>query len=115
MIVGELIVVTGSPGAGKPAVAGLLADRFDRSALVPGDDFFGFLRNGAIAPWLRRSREQNTAVVEAAAAASGRLARHCEVIYDGITGPWFLPCVPGPIRARSRPLRGPAPAARSVS
>lgn len=91
MTVGDLIVVTGPPGAGKSAVAALLADRFDPSALVPGDDFFGFLRNGAIAPWLPQSHEQNTAVVEAAAAASGRLARHCEVIYDGVIGPWFLP------------------------
>jgi hypothetical protein len=29
-------------------------------------------------------------VVEAAAAAAGRLARHCEVIYDRVVGPWFL-------------------------
>jgi cytidylate kinase len=91
MIMGDLIVVTGPPGAGKSAVAELLVDRFDRSALVRGDDFFAFLRNGAIEPWLPQSHEQNTAVVEAAAAASGRLARHCDVIYDGVVGPWFLP------------------------
>jgi cytidylate kinase len=88
---GDLIVVSGPPGAGKSTVAAMLADRFDRSALVPGDDFFGFLRKGAVPPWLPQSHEQNTAVVEAAAAAAGRLARHCDVIYDGVVGPWFLP------------------------
>lgn len=91
MIVGVLIVVTGPPGAGKSTVAALLADEFDQSALVSGDEFFGFLRKGAVAPWLQRSHEQNTAVVEAGAAAAGRLARHCDVIYDGVVGPWFLP------------------------
>ncbi|QIK71289.1 hypothetical protein G7070_02060 [Propioniciclava coleopterorum] len=28
---------------------------------------------------------------EAAGAASGRLARHCTVVFDGVLGPWFLP------------------------
>lgn len=84
-------MVTGPPGAGKSTVAALVADQFERSALVAGDDFFAFLRKGAVAPWLPHSREQNTAVVEAAAAAPGRLAAHCDVIYDGVIGPWFLP------------------------
>ena len=69
-------------GAGKSTVAGLVADHFTPSALVPGDDFFGFLCNGRVAPWLREAHDQNTAVIEAAAAASGQLARHCDVIYD---------------------------------
>lgn len=88
---GDLIVVTGPPGAGKSTVASLLAEQYEPSALVAGDDFFGFLRQGAIAPWLPESHDQNVAVIEAAAAAAGRLARHCSVIYDGVVGPWFLP------------------------
>jgi hypothetical protein len=59
--------------------------------LVEGDAFFAFLRRGYIEPWKPASHEQNTAVVEAAAAATGRLARHLSVIYDGVVGPWFLP------------------------
>ncbi len=87
---GTVVVVAGPPGAGKSAVADRLVDLLEPSALVAGDDFFGFLRNGAIAPWLEEAHDQNTAVTEAAAAATGRLAMHCDVVYDGVVGPWFL-------------------------
>ena len=84
-------MVTGPPGAGKSAIADRLVQLLHPSALVSGDDFFGFLRNGAVAPWLDEAHAQNTAVVQAAAAATGRLSRHCHVVYDGVVGPWFLP------------------------
>ena len=86
-----MIVVTGPPGAGKSTVAASLAGLLDPSALVVGDDFFGFLRNGAVCPWLKEAHQQNSAVIQAAAAASGQLAGHCSVVYDGVVGPWFLP------------------------
>lgn len=85
----ELIVVTGAPGLGKSTVSALVADSFEPGALVEGDAFFAFLRRGAVEPWLAESQAQNTAVIEAAAAASGRLTRHCTVVYDGVLGPWF--------------------------
>jgi cytidylate kinase len=88
--VGEVIVVAGPPGAGKSTVAEHLADLLDLSALVRGDDFFGFVRNGAISPWREDAHAQNTAVIEAAAAATGRLGGYCTVVYDGVVGPWFL-------------------------
>jgi len=87
---GVVVVVTGPPGAGKSATAERLAGLLDPSALVPGDDFFGYLRNGAITPWLDEAHAQNTSVIQAAAAASGRLSRHRDVVYDGVVGPWFL-------------------------
>ncbi len=87
----QLIVVTGPPGAGKSTVAALVADQLPVSALVRGDDFFAFLRRGARAPWLPESDAQNRAVTQAAAAATGHFARHCDVVYDGVVGPWFLP------------------------
>jgi cytidylate kinase len=88
--VGDVIVVTGPPGAGKSTVAERVAGLLDPSALVAGDDFFAFLRSGAVSPWLPAAHRQNTAVIEAAAAATGRLCRYCDVVYDGVVGPWFL-------------------------
>jgi cytidylate kinase len=86
----ELIVVAGPPGAGKSTVTRLLADSFDRSALVVGDEFFAFVRQGYIDPWLDEAHQQNDVVIGAAAAATGRLvAGGYSVVYDGVIGPWF--------------------------
>lgn len=90
--VGELIVVTGPPGAGKPTVASALAGGFKSSALVAGDDFFAFLDRELIPPWRPEAHAQNEVVTQAAAAATGRLADGSyTVVYDGMVGPWFLP------------------------
>ncbi|MEO1058984.1 MAG: AAA family ATPase [Actinomycetota bacterium] len=87
----SLLVVTGPPGAGKSTVARRLVDRRPISALVEGDAFFGFLANGAIAPWLAEAQDQNTHVTEVAAGAAGAFVeRGFEVVYDGVVGPWFL-------------------------
>ncbi|WP_309133430.1 AAA family ATPase [Cellulomonas sp.] len=87
----ELVVVTGPPGAGKSTVAALLVDRFTPSALVTGDTFFAFLARGALPPWLPEAHAQNTVVVDAAAAATGRfVAGGLHVVYDGVVGPWFV-------------------------
>lgn len=60
--------------------------------LVNGDAFFGFIRRGAITPWLQRANEQNEIVTKAAAAAAGRYAvGNFMTVYDGMVGPWFLP------------------------
>jgi len=88
---GSLLVITGPPGAGKSTVATIVVGRFDKSVLVHGDAFFGFLAKGAIPPWLPESNEQNTVVTEASARAAGRYADGgYAVVYDGIVGPWFL-------------------------
>jgi cytidylate kinase len=88
---GSLLVVTGPPGAGKSSVARLLASAADRSVLVEGDAFFGFLANGAIDPWLPESNDQNTVVTRAAASAAGQFAAGgFRTVYDGVVGPWFL-------------------------
>jgi hypothetical protein len=88
----ELIVVAGPPGAGKSTVAGILADGYATSALVNGDAFFAFIRQGYVLPWLDEADQQNGVVLAAAAAATGRLvAGGYPVVYDGVVGPWSLP------------------------
>lgn len=97
---GEVLVVTGPPGAGKSTVARLLADEFEPSALVAGDTFFAFLHRGRIDPWLERAHAQNRVVVGAAMAATGHLAAGgFTVVYDGVLGPWFLDEFAGTVRA----------------
>lgn len=59
-----LIVVTGPPGAGKTTVAGLLADVFDPSVHLRGDEFWRFIQTGYIAPWRADSHAQNAVVIE---------------------------------------------------
>lgn len=87
----SLLVVTGPPGSGKSTVSKALAGQTGPSALIEGDQFFAFLARGAIEPWLPESQEQNTVVVSAAAAATGRFTEGgFFTIYDGVVGPWFL-------------------------
>lgn len=89
--VADLIVVTGPPGAGKTTVSRALAGMFERSALVAGDAFFGFIERGYLPPWTEQAHRQNEVVISAAAAAAGRLAAGgYTVVYDGVIGPWFL-------------------------
>jgi cytidylate kinase len=89
--VGELIVITGPPGAGKSSISEHLANERTPSALVAGDSFFAMIKQGYILPWLPEARHQNSVIIEAAGAAAGRLSDIGFVVYDGILGPWFLP------------------------
>jgi predicted ABC-type ATPase len=88
--VADLLVVTGPPGAGKSTVAELVLASFTTAALVPGDLFFSFRRGGP-APWLPEADEDNAVALRAAAAAAGTFAAAaCQVVYDGVVGPWFM-------------------------
>ncbi len=86
-----MIVITGPPGAGKSTVARIVADSFDPSVLLVGDDFHHFIRNGYISPWLAESAHQNEVVIDSTAvsAVAFALGGYC-VIVDGIIGPWFM-------------------------
>lgn len=72
-------------------MARFLSPMFQPSARGAGDDFFAFFDHGYIAPWTAEAHQQNEIVVEAAAAAAGRLTLGgYTVFYDGVIGPWFL-------------------------
>ena len=84
-------MITGPPGAGKSTITEKVARRLTPSALVEGDAFFRFLRNGAIDPWLPESNAQNVHVTRAAGAAAGEFVRgDIQTVYDGVIGSWFL-------------------------
>lgn len=88
----EILLLTGSPGAGKTTTAKALA-------ATPGtpkvhlhcDDFWHFIQHGTIPPFLESAHQQNETVVKVLAqAAEGYAKGGYFVIVDGVIGPWFL-------------------------
>ena len=88
-----ILIVTGSPGAGKTTVARALAADGARGVHLEGDAFYRFLPK-LIAPTRPESKEQNATIIRASLrAAAAYDAGGYEVVVDGIFGPWFLPLV----------------------
>ncbi len=55
------------------------------------DDFWHFIKHGAIPPYLPEAHEQNRSVVRILAnVAEGYARGGYFVLLDGIVGPWFL-------------------------
>ena len=99
---GEVLILTGSPGAGKTTTAQALArEPGSPKVHLHADDFWHFIKNGAVAPYLPEAHEQNKVVVQVLAkAAEGYAKGGYFVVVDGIIGPWFLE----PFRALTVPL-----------
>ncbi|MFE0695143.1 MULTISPECIES: AAA family ATPase [unclassified Streptomyces] len=88
---GQVVVVTGPPGAGKSTVSGLLAKTYPLSVHLHTDDFWAFIKEGAVAPYLPEAQRQNEVVMGVLAEAAFGYARGgYQVILDGVVGPWFL-------------------------
>lgn len=60
---GEVLIVTGAPGAGKTTVAALVASGNAGPAVhLHADDFWHYIKTGWIAPYLPEAHQQNTVV-----------------------------------------------------
>ena len=90
---GQLLLLGGPPGAGKSAVAEIVAAAAPRPAVhLRTDSFYAWIRSGFVPPYLPEAEEQNqtvTAVMTTSATAYARGGY--DVIADGIIGPWLLP------------------------
>ncbi|MFD4638135.1 AAA family ATPase [Lentzea sp. NPDC058436] len=89
---GEVIILTGPPGAGKTTVAEILATGAERPAVhLVTDQFYRWIRTGFVPPYLPEAQRQNEVVVDAIVTATATYARGgYDVVVDGIVGPWFL-------------------------
>lgn len=85
---GEILILTGSPGAGKSTVASELAAAWPTPAIhLHSDDFYHFIKSGYIAPYLPESHGQNVVVIDAVSAAARAYSRGGYfVAVDGIFG-----------------------------
>ena len=68
---GNILILTGSPGAGKTTTAGsLVAASVTPAVHLHSDDFWHYIRKGAIPPYHAESRKQNEVVMGVIATAT---------------------------------------------
>ncbi|MFW6693522.1 nucleoside/nucleotide kinase family protein [Streptomyces sp. MAR4 CNX-425] len=102
---GDIVLVSGPPGAGKTTVSRLVAQASPRSVHLHTDDFWAAIARGAVAPYLPAAQRQNETVVAVAAGAAARYAAGgYRVVLDGVVGPWFVDAYRAAAAAAGVPL-----------
>ena len=67
-LAGHVVIVSGSPGSGKTTTAEMLARRPGIAKVhLHSDDFWGYIKQGHIDPWLPEADTQNRMVMQIAA------------------------------------------------
>lgn len=88
---GDVVLLTGPPGAGKSTTATALSLSFEKSVHLHTDDFWRYITAGAVAPYLAESETQNKVVMRVIAQAAFTYAEGgYVVVVDGVVGPWML-------------------------
>ncbi|MGJ0118692.1 AAA family ATPase [Williamsia sp. MIQD14] len=87
---GDLIILTGPPGAGKTTVATHVARGRPKAVHLHTDDFWHAIVSGAIPPYEPPSDPQNQTVLRVIASAAFAYADGgYTTVVDGIVGPWM--------------------------
>jgi AAA domain len=89
---GNILILTGPPGAGKSTTARSLVVASSEPAVhLHSDDFWHFIRKGMIPPYLPEAHKQNEVIMTVLAAAAEKYAEgNYFTVLDGVVGPWFL-------------------------
>ncbi|HEY8575326.1 MAG TPA: AAA family ATPase [Devosia sp.] len=92
-LAGQILLLSGSPGSGKTTAAEALANLpGGKKVHLHTDDFWGYIKQGHIDPWLPEADAQNRMVMRIAGNVAALYAQEAYfVAVDGVIRPAMLP------------------------